>query len=99
MTVIHNPSMKKVRESACVLYEPDSGQIRHIHHTLVLDGGHNPSDADAESMARASLERRGRAHSHLAVLHTTQPFEAARFYRVDTKSKKLAEQAMMPRKR
>jgi hypothetical protein len=99
MTFIHSPTTKKVREGACVLYEPGSGQIRHMHHIVVLEGGHNPSEAQAEAAARAALERRGRTHSHLAVLHAAQTVEGTRFYRVDVKSKKLVEEAVKARKR
>jgi hypothetical protein len=92
MPFAHHPDMPKVREGACVLYEPDSGQIRHMHFTLVLQGGHDPSDAESEAMARASLERRGKPHAHLATLHVAHDaVKPDRRYRVDVASKRLVE--------
>jgi hypothetical protein len=94
MPFSHHPEIALVRESACVLYEPDSGQIRHIHFTHVLEGGHNPTDAEAESMAHASLERRRKPHAHLQTLHVeADSISPSRRYRVDAVGKTLVEES------
>jgi hypothetical protein len=93
MPFAHHPDARKVRESACVLYEPGSGQIRHMHFTLVLQGGHDLSDAEAEAIAHASLERRGKPHAHLEALHIANvSVEPSTRYRVDVEGKRLVEE-------
>jgi hypothetical protein len=93
MSFAHHPDLKKVRESACVLYEPETGQIRHMHFIVVLEGGHNPDEAETEAMAHASLERRGKPHAHLQALHVSheavKPFCR---YSVDINEKHLVEE-------
>jgi hypothetical protein len=92
MPSANHPETTKVRESECVLYEPETGQIRHMHLTLVLKGGHDPSEAETEAMAHAALERRGKAHAHLKALHVShvsvKPYS---HYRVDVGKKSLIE--------
>ena len=92
MLFAHRPDIRKVRQSICVLHEPQSGQIRHMHATLVLEGGRDQSKSEAEQAARAALERRGKPHAHLAVLHV-ENFAPAQFrrYRVDVATKRLVE--------
>jgi hypothetical protein len=92
MSFAHHPDTRKVRDSACALYEPETGQIRHMLLTVVREGGHDPSEAETEAMAHASLERRGKPHAHLLALHvphdSVQPYTR---YRVDVKGKRLVE--------
>lgn len=93
MPFAHHPDIKKVREAACALYEPQTGQIRHMHFTVVLEGGHDPSDAETEAMARASLERRGKPHAHLVALHVAHDaVKPCCRYRVDVEGKRLVEE-------
>lgn len=93
MPFAHHPDIPKVREAACVLYEPESGQIRHMHFTLVLQGGHDLSDAEAEAIARAALERRGKPHTHLKTLHLTDiSADPSCRYHVDVAGKCLVKE-------
>ena len=92
MPVIHHPRVHEVRKGVCVLYERDSGQIRHMHFTIVTEGGHDPSEAEVETMARDALARRGKTHAHLIALHA--PYESVdtfRRYKVDPAKKALVE--------
>jgi hypothetical protein len=85
-----HPGIKAVRESVCVLYEPETGQVRHMHCTLVLEGGYNPTAAEEEAMAHAALQRRAQPHANLVALHVAQdtlkPYSR---YRVDVRTKQL----------
>ena len=87
-----HPGTYAVRESVCVLYEPDTGQIRHMHCTLVLVGGCDPTASEEEAMAHAALERRRQPRANLVALHVTQdslkPYSR---YRVDVNVKQLVE--------
>ena len=87
-----HPGINAVRESVCVLYEPETGQIRHMHCTLVLEGGYNPTPAEEEAMAHAALGRRRQPNANLVALHVAQdalkPYSR---YRVDVQAKQLVE--------
>jgi|SRR5580692_12502858 hypothetical protein len=76
----------------CVLYHKDTGTISHIHHAIVFEGGHEPTEHEIEAMARRSLEKRGLSHAELHALHLPgehmKPFRA---YRVDPDRKALVE--------
>jgi hypothetical protein len=76
----------------CVLYHGQSGTIVHIHHTIVFEGGYEPTDYEIESMARGSLDKRGVSHADLHALHVPgghmKPFKA---YRVEPARKALVE--------
>jgi hypothetical protein len=88
-----NPNIREVRKSACVLYDRLSGQIRHMHLTVVLEGGHDPSESEVEEMAHAALHRRGELHAHLAALHVEHEAVAhSARYRVDVESKRLLKE-------
>jgi len=92
MPFAHHTDTRTVRESACALYEPDTGQIRHMLLTVVLEGGHDPTEAETEVMAHESLERRGKTHAHLHAIHV--PHDSVKpntRYRVDIKAKRLVE--------
>jgi hypothetical protein len=80
-------------ERACVLYERDSGAIRHIQHVIVMEGGYAPNEREVEAMARRALTKRGRPHDRLDVLHVERAL-LGRFavYRVDPQRKLLVEQ-------
>jgi hypothetical protein len=54
---------------AVVVYDPKDGRVRHLHHSLVFEGGHR---AEPESLRRTALEqarRLGCAVDGLATLH------------------------------
>lgn len=39
-------------DTTCVLFEPQSGEIRHTHRVVTLRGGRRPDEAEIESRAR-----------------------------------------------
>ena len=92
MTPVSAAKFREVHKAICVLYEAQGGKIRHFHLTVVLQDGHHPSESEIESIARTSLEKRGKRHDHLKALHVAvdaiKPFGK---YRVDTAKSALVE--------
>ncbi|MDP9175865.1 MAG: hypothetical protein M3O30_18665 [Planctomycetota bacterium] len=87
------PTAAKYREqskSMCALYEPTTGRIRHMHLTIVLQGGHSPDQSEMEAHARKSLTQRSEPHAHLHALHIpADQIKPTQRYQVDVASKKL----------
>ena len=80
---------RPVSHKVCVLYEPDSGRIRHIHQVVTLQGGTESPESDIEQSTRKHLVRRdGEAELH-ALLLDAAGLNLARKHRVDTKRKHL----------
>jgi hypothetical protein len=76
-----------------IVYDKGTGQIVHIHHTLVVPGAHMPSneDIDGDAMSHASRLAQ-RPPSELAIL-SVHPAELSdlrrKRYAVDTSTGKL----------
>jgi hypothetical protein len=91
---------KIVRERACVLYDRDTGAIRHIQHVMVMEGGYDPDEGEVEAMCRDALVKRGHKHDKLEALHVDRdalkPFKG---YRVETARKMLVEHEHVRNKR
>lgn len=86
------PPRRERTNKTCVLYDKDSGAIRHIQRTIVMDGGYEPTEPEIEAMARRSFERRSKPHTHLHALHVTVgEIKYPKIYRVDTARKVLVE--------
>jgi hypothetical protein len=91
------PAVKSAR--SCVLYDPNSGQILHIHQTIVLEGGDTPTEADVERTARAVLGDRDAASAKLVALHLAHAdYKPHTAYTVDVATRTLVERAV-PRRR
>ena len=83
---------KTVRERACVLYDRDTGLIRHIQHVIVMEGGRDPDEHEIEAKCRKAMERQGRPHHGLEALHLDRSaLQHPKWYRVDPKTKMLEE--------
>lgn len=46
-------------DRTCVLFGPNTGQIRHTHRVITLRGGTRPDDPTVESAAREHLQLSG----------------------------------------
>ena len=79
---------------ACVVYDAQSGLIRHHHCVLTLEGGREPGEAEiAADAISAAGRRRGAPSGSLEVLHIPHDaLDPGKRYRVDVGTKKLAEQ-------
>ena len=81
-----------VHERACVLYDKNTGSIRHIQHVIVMEGGRVPNEREIEAMCRDALSKRGHAHDGLETLHLDRnAFRPFKVYRVDPARKVLVE--------
>ncbi len=82
---------------AVVLYDPGDGRIIHVHHVVVIEGGHRPSDEERlrHEFAAAGVER------HAAeVLHVDGAlFEPGCTHRVDTATGSLVSEPVPERPR
>jgi hypothetical protein len=78
--------------STVVVYDPDNGQIVHIHHCVTSHGGQHPNE---EALEKAALEfaSRGKAPAtKLSVLHVDPSrFKRDTYYQVDTQMRSLVE--------
>jgi hypothetical protein len=78
---------------ACVVYEPETGIIKHIHHSITLEGGSPTPDEQVEHKA---LEIAAKRHPDPGRLRTlpipNESLDPNRRYRVDHESRSLIEQ-------
>jgi hypothetical protein len=76
--------------TACVVYDADTGLVRHIHRVVTLEGGREPTQQENEARAMAMLEAKGRKTSKLRALHVAgDAIEAHRCYAVEPKTRQL----------
>jgi hypothetical protein len=86
---------KAASMKVCVLYDPDSGHIRHVHKTIVLPGAKMPSASAIESSARSSLNGHHAKPPKVKALHVPEADLKSRSrFKVDPAKRKLVE---MPR--
>jgi hypothetical protein len=84
MTPNQHPAHREQSRKTCVLYDHESGVIRHIQHAIVMEGGYDPTEAEIEAIARRSFEKRNAPHGHLKALHVAaERFDSPKAYRVD----------------
>jgi len=89
-----------VSEYACVVYDPKTGEIRHVHLVVNLPGAEAPS---REQMTENALRHAVRDDSsEMAVLHVVpSQLERGKLYRVDHANQSLVvdrERAPLGRK-
>jgi len=53
----------------CVVYDPHSGHIHHVHHAITLRGGREPAQREIEHAALSMARQRAGPETPLAVLH------------------------------
>lgn len=82
----------------CILYDPKSGRIVHLHQEITYPGGRKLTQSDAESRALEAVAKvRGNAVG-LKVLHVSpKELQPSKIYKVDVKAGRLVEQ-LVPKK-
>ena len=76
----------------CVLYDPKSGAIIHLHQQMTFPGGRKPSRGELEAQALQHAERSRGTGLKLKALHVpTQQFDRTKCYKVHVKSQRLVE--------
>jgi hypothetical protein len=51
-------SVRAIAHRASIVYEEETGAIKHIHRTITLEGGRVPSDSELEEAALAIISKR-----------------------------------------
>jgi hypothetical protein len=81
---------------AVAFYEPTSGQIRHMHHAITLEGA-KALDAEAvKQEAIHNVKQLGTTVDGLKVLHVPEATLAGGRFRVDLKTEKLIPLELPP---
>lgn len=89
----------QVSRRVCLLYEPSTGTVKFIHHSIAMPGAQLPSEAAVEERAFKLAGRlRGLTADKLRPLHV-DPAELKPFshYRVDVASKKVVSEPLKRR--
>jgi hypothetical protein len=86
--------VKAQAHRACVIFDPVSGRILHVHHDIALPGGRLVSESEAEEAAMAQLRKRGRHSTQLEALHVNPDELHSRVrYKVDPQHRVLVRLA------
>jgi hypothetical protein len=84
-------SVRAIAHRASVVYEENSGAIKHIHQTVTLEGGQVPTESEMEQAALDILSKRIDVRG-LKVLHVDAADIRPRVnYRVDPQRRILME--------
>ena len=87
---------KVASEHAVAFYDPKTGQVRHLHRAITLEGAKAP---DAETATREGVQhakRLGVSLDGLKTLHIAGPMETNGRFRVDLKTEKLVRLELPP---
>lgn len=79
---------------ACVLYDPKTGDIRHVHRVAVLPGAESPTKQQVQERALALAKKLGRdGPARLRVLHVSpESIKPGSKLRVDLKKQRLVSE-------
>ena len=90
--VQHGGTEKVESVSSCVVYDPATGHIQHLHHCVTMVGGRHPSDDEiARDAVAAALRGSLRNRRELSVLHIpAAAIEPGKSYYVDHERQALA---------
>jgi hypothetical protein len=92
--------LKPVAVKVCVLYDPRSGSIAHVHKVVTLQGTSKPSEKEVERRAFERARALGTKANVLNALHVKpEDWDDASFFRVDPPSRSLAKIQMKKRGR
>ena len=80
------------------LYDPRDGRVFHVHHVITLEGAQRRNPAEQQRRAEESALRLGVPVENLEVLHVADFRRTGKMYRVDPKTRTLAETPMTARK-
>lgn len=104
MATPRKPARRKsdqVSERVCVLYEPATGKVRHLHYSLAMQGTELPSDSTLEKRAfEVAARLKGLAPDTLRALHVdgTELKRHSR-HRVDVATKRVISEPLKRKRR
>lgn len=83
---------------SCVLFDPKTGAIHHVHHVVTMEGAAETSEAELEKETVGAARRLGLGTARLRVLHVAQDAFAERaHYSVDLRNRTLHKEPLPPR--
>jgi hypothetical protein len=86
------PMREVVAERLCLLYDPNTGDIRHLHSVTTLLGGRTLTDAEMEARTRELAATRSAELAALPLLHVDPAsWRSGARYRVAPASRTLVE--------
>jgi len=96
----HIGTLEVANESVVVLYDPATGYITHMHHSVTMKGGAHPDQATLEKDAFAHLaEAQPQVTAKMAVLHVDPgSLKYDGLYKVDTAKRAMVELPAAPRR-
>ncbi|SRR6266568_2400075 len=91
----------QVLERVCVLYEPATGKVRHLHYSVAIHGAELPSDSALEKRAfEVAARLRGLAADTLRALHVDgSEFKRHSRHRVDVATKRVISEPLKRKRR
>jgi hypothetical protein len=98
------PERKKpdqILERVTVLYEPDTGKVRHVHHTAAIQGAELPSDSALEERALELAARlRGISRDAVRALHVDgADFKPHSRHHVDVAARRVISEPLKRKRR
>ncbi len=84
--------MKKRTVNVCVLYDPKSGKIAHIHQTITFEGARASTKEEIEAQARGYVSKQVAGREHLKAAHLGDVrFKRGNRYSIDANSGQLVD--------
>jgi hypothetical protein len=82
---------KQIRSiQCCVVFDPDDGQIQHVHRVVTMDGANDTSEQEMESRTLHLAREFGLNVKKLRIMHVdSHDLLPGRQYSVDPASRKL----------
>ena len=90
---------KVVSQQVVAFYDPKTGQVRHLHRAITLEGAKAPDTEAATREAVQHAKRLGVSLDGLKTLHVSGHTETNGRFRVDPKTEKLVRLELPPRLR
>ena len=89
----HIGTLEVAQESMVVLYDPESGHVVHMHHSVTFKGGKHPDRVSLEKDARHELSQAQPTFAERTALLHVDPasIRPATLYKVDVKAGKLVQ--------
>jgi hypothetical protein len=88
--------LKTSKIHTCVVFDPSSGKIRHIHKEVTLEGAKVPSESQIEAKVREFVVRNGRNLQELKFAFVEDTRAQDKHYHIDTESLKFVEVQRKP---
>lgn len=84
--------------SCCLLFDPQGGQIHHVHRVVTMEGAPDTSQAEVEAQTLRVAKNLGLDVKRLQVLHVgANEFSERARYSVDPAKRTLRKEALLSR--